>query len=149
MSAADAAAATQGSLSVPAASSAEQCDYAVWRQAPRGLFVMFEGGTLARVDVRESGRSVSVASRRSSTSKAVRDGSVRLYLTNVGADGAIEVFIVARLGVVSSALHHAVERSDGGGNPQAVRQSCDCGPASHSVTFVLLADVETRRRSTQ
>ena len=55
MSAADAAAATQGSLSVPAANSAEQCDYAVWRQAPRGLFVMFEGGTLARVDVRESG----------------------------------------------------------------------------------------------
>jgi hypothetical protein len=55
MSSADAASVTGGSLTVPASSSADQCDYATWPSAPKGVYVMFVGGTLARIDVREPG----------------------------------------------------------------------------------------------
>jgi hypothetical protein len=55
MTAADAALATGGTLSVPAFTSPEQCDYASWDAAPAGLAVMFEGGILARVDVTAPG----------------------------------------------------------------------------------------------
>jgi hypothetical protein len=55
MTAADAAQATGGALSLPPIMSPEQCDYASWDAAPTGLAVMFEGGVLARVDVTAPG----------------------------------------------------------------------------------------------
>jgi hypothetical protein len=50
-----ASAATNGAVRVPAAASPEQCVYALWRDAPLGLFVMFENGVLVRVDVTAPG----------------------------------------------------------------------------------------------
>lgn len=55
MTGAEASAATEGSLTIPVVASAQQCDYATWPVAPRGMSVMFEGGVLVRVDVVEAG----------------------------------------------------------------------------------------------
>lgn len=55
MSAMDAAAATEGTLVVPPTTDAEPCVHAVWPEAPGGVRVMFEHGTLARVELYESG----------------------------------------------------------------------------------------------
>lgn len=51
----DASIATEGALAAPAATDAEPCVYALWPEAPGGVRVMFEHGTLARVEVHESG----------------------------------------------------------------------------------------------
>lgn len=45
--------ATSGALTVPA--DALSCAYASWPTAPTGVSVMFEGGTLSRVDITEAG----------------------------------------------------------------------------------------------
>ncbi|MDP1859554.1 MAG: hypothetical protein Q8K82_12840 [Gemmatimonadaceae bacterium] len=55
MTAADAARATRGTLSLPAVTSSEQCAYASWGAAPAGIKIMFEGGVLVRVDVTAPG----------------------------------------------------------------------------------------------
>ncbi len=38
-------------LTLPAQVNPDQCDYATWPQAPRGVHLMFTGGVLARIDV--------------------------------------------------------------------------------------------------
>lgn len=55
MSSDEAATATNGTLNVPVSTMADQCDYAAWSDAPRGMTVMFNGGTLVRIDVSEPG----------------------------------------------------------------------------------------------
>lgn len=55
MTATAAASATAGALVLPAADSTAPCQYATWTSAPVGASVMFEQGTLARVDITEAG----------------------------------------------------------------------------------------------
>jgi hypothetical protein len=55
MTATDAGKVTDGALTVPPASAPDQCEYAKWSTAPSGVMVMFEGGTLVRVDVTAPG----------------------------------------------------------------------------------------------
>lgn len=55
MTALEADSATEGALNVPISTMPGQCEYASWSAAPRGMSVMFTGGTLVRIDVSEPG----------------------------------------------------------------------------------------------
>lgn len=55
MSIEEATVATGGTLNVPITTMPDQCEYASWSAAPRGVTVMFTGGTLVRIDVVEPG----------------------------------------------------------------------------------------------